>query len=150
MVSQSLKDIQKAQVEDMLEEATGKPTSLGENSHEHILNYVQNLEPQQRDAFLRAIEQVVDGGSQAMHPDPMEFMPTVSTVHQDKTGRKGLNKVGVPIHPKVTVDRKKEIHRRETLVPEFQQSDFTPLEEVSQNRLNKVRTSNSQKGIPAV
>ena len=75
----------------MLEEATGKPIPLDENSHEHILQYVNSLEPQKRDAFLRAIEQVVDGGSQAMHVDPAQFMPTVSAIHQDEPGRKKLS-----------------------------------------------------------
>ena len=79
---------QKEKVEDMLEKATGKPIPLDENSHEHILQYVQTLAPQERDAFLRAIEQVVDGGSQAMHVDPAQFMPTVSAVHENKPGRK--------------------------------------------------------------
>ena len=61
-------------------------------SHEHILQYLQTLRPQERDSFeriLRAIEQVVDGGIQAMHVDPTQFMSTVSAVHQDETGRKG-------------------------------------------------------------
>ena len=70
---------------------TGKPIPLDENSLEHILQYVQTLGPQERDAFLRAIEQVVDGGSQAMHVDPTQFMSIVSTVHQDKAGRKKLS-----------------------------------------------------------
>ena len=31
----------------------------------------------------------MDGGSQAMHVDPIQFMSTVSVVHKDETGRKG-------------------------------------------------------------
>ena len=57
--SQNLQEIQKEKVEDMLEEATGKPIPLDENSHEHIFQFVRTLGPQERDAFLRAIEQVV-------------------------------------------------------------------------------------------
>ena len=75
----------------MLEEATAKSIPLDGNSHDHILQYVNSLEPQKRDAFLRAIEQVVDGGSQAMHVDPAQFMPTVSAIHQDEPGRKKLS-----------------------------------------------------------
>ena len=90
-----------------------------------------------------------------MHVDPMQFMSTVSAVHQDETGKEGLNKLSLPlkISPKVTTDRKKEAHRRETLVPDFDPSELTPLEEVSRNRLNNVRTSgrersNSKRIVP--
>ena len=65
---------------------------LGGDSHDKILEHVTNLNPQERDAYLRAINPIMDGGGQAMHPDPDAFMRTVSTVHQDKTGRGLLNK----------------------------------------------------------
>ena len=40
---------------------------------------------------------------------------------------------------KVTTDREKEPHRRTTVAP-----DYTPFDEVNQNRLNKIRVSDIQ------
>ena len=71
----------------MLVKATGKSIPLDVKSHDGIIQYVQTLEPQKRDAFLGAIEQVVDGRSQAMHVEPAQFIPTVSAVHENKSGR---------------------------------------------------------------
>ena len=127
--SQKLQEIQKEKVEHMLEEATGKPIPLDENSHDHILQYVNSLEPPKRDAFLRAIEQVVDGGSQAMHVDPAQFMPTVSAVHENKPGRKkssvGKNPKSVTEFkkagkPELFKPKSKRRERRETIIPTYQ------------------------------
>ena len=110
----------------MVKEATGKPIPLDENSHEHILKYVQTLAPQERDAFLRAIEQVVDGGSQAMHVDPAQFMPTVSAKHENKPGRKklsvGKNAVSLADLKKAgnAVIKKSKKKDRETIIPTYQ------------------------------
>ena len=46
--SHNLQEVQKEKVEDMVKEATGKPIPLDENSHAHILQYVQTLAPQKR------------------------------------------------------------------------------------------------------
>ena len=115
--------------------------------------------PQQRDAYYRAIEQVVEGGTQALQPEPVGgFMGTVSTVHQDKPGRIALNKTGVKggklkvdlkAAPKVTTDRKKEPHRKGPLAPDYV-PDYTPLDEVDQNTINKTRSSDRLKGIQAL
>jgi len=163
--SQNLKDIQKDKVKDMLEEATGKSMEIDSNTHQHILKYAQSLDPQQRDAYYRALEQVTDGGAQAMHPEPMGgFMGTVSTVHQDKTGRGLLNKPGVKVDLKTGSKTKKGDSRRATLLanytPDYTQSDGETSEYVSQKmakgkQLYKPprageRQSDRLKGVPAV
>ena len=68
----------------------------------------------------------------------------------DEAEWKGLNKISVPvkISPKVTTDRKKEGHSRETLVPEFDKSELTPLDKVSEKWLHKVRTSGRERSMP--
>ena len=118
--SQKLQEVQKEKVEDMVKEATGKPIPLDENSHEHILKYVQTLAPQERDAFLRAIEQVVDGGSQAMHVDPAQFMPTVSAVHENEPGRKKLSVGKSPVLDVKKSAKKSKKKDRETIIPTYQ------------------------------
>ena len=98
---------------------------LDENRQDHIIQYAQSLEPQKRDAFLRAFEQVVDGGSQAMHVEPGQFMSTVSAVHQDEPGRKKLS-VGESLTlADVKKAGKEEIKKskkknRETIIPTYQ------------------------------
>ena len=126
---------------------------------------MQSLDPQQRDAYYRALEQVTDGGAQAMHPEPMGgFMGTVSTVHQDKTGRGLLNKPGVKVDLKTGSKTKKGDSRRATLLanytPDYTQSDGETSEYVSQKvakgkQLYKPprageRQSERLKGVPAV
>ena len=106
---QTLKEIQRQKLEDMVEETTGEPEDLGEDSHEKLLKYVSNLNPQAGDAFLRVINQIQEGGSQAMHPDPDAFFSTVSAVHKDEPDRVELSK-GMQTSSK---------RDRETIVPNF-------------------------------
>ena len=90
--SQTLKEMQVEKVEDMLEKAAGENKQLQPSSVEDILKYALTLAPQEKDAYFRATSQVVSGGADALHPEPIGgFMGTVSTVHQNKPGRKKLS-----------------------------------------------------------
>ena len=128
-------------MEDMLEKATGENKQLQPSSVEDILKYAQTLAPQVKDTHYRALAQVVNGGADALHPEPIGgFMGTVTTVHQDKPAREVLNKTGVKPNSKDS--------RRATLVPQFSEQDYTPinqktktLADISQNRIYKHRQS---------
>ena len=72
-----------------------------------------------RDAYLRSIEQIVDSGSQAMHPVPDGgFMSAVASVHQNEPGRQNLNNVGIA-DGKITQGNKNP-SRRGTMLPDFE------------------------------
>ena len=107
-------------VEDMLKKAIDENKQLQPSSVEVILKYVQSLAPQEKDACYRAISQVVGGGTKALYPKPISsFMGTVSTVHQDKPGRKKLSSsknVVPPAHPKQCKKKRMEgLERTEKL-----------------------------------
>ena len=91
---------------------------------------------------------MVDGGSQAMHVDPAQFMPTVSAVHENKPGRK---KSSVGKNPKFVTDFKKggkpelfkpkskRRERRETIIPTYQ--------DVVDSNLADTELYNNQMGV---
>ena len=58
--------MQVEKVEDMLEKATGENKQLQPSRVEGILKYAQALAPQEKDAYFRAISQVVNGGADAL------------------------------------------------------------------------------------
>ena len=53
---------------------------------------MRTLSPQKRDAFLRVINHIQEGGSQAMHSDPDAFFSTIPAVHEDEAGRSELSR----------------------------------------------------------